>query len=145
MLPSRGDQLVRRRIDVDGGRDPTDGTILCVASPWHSNVPSGKPRGGHRDVAIQLLFPLFHHRCLLMPRIWRPTIDRVSLPFLLLLLCFRPFAPWSLSNLGRGDCCVRRFIARLLILLCGVIYGCFCDLSCLYRDVSRNGIDLISI
>lgn len=29
--------------------------------------------GGHRDVAIQLLFPLFHHRCLLMARIWRPT------------------------------------------------------------------------
>lgn len=81
--------------------------------------------GGHRDVAIQLLFPLFHHRCLLMPRIWRPTIDRASLPFLLLLLCFRPFAPWSLSNLGRGDCCVRRFIARLLILLCGQFMDAF--------------------
>lgn len=43
VLPSRDDELVRRRIDVDGGRDPTDGTILRMASPWHSNVPSGKP------------------------------------------------------------------------------------------------------
>lgn len=33
VLPSRDDELVRCRINVYGGRDPTDGTILCVASP----------------------------------------------------------------------------------------------------------------
>lgn len=45
MPPSRDDELVRRRIDVDGGRDPTDGTILSLASPWHSNVASGETGG----------------------------------------------------------------------------------------------------
>lgn len=61
VLPSRDDEPVRRRIDVDGGRDPTDGTILCVASPWHSNVASGKAEGfqWHRDVADCHAFPLF--------------------------------------------------------------------------------------
>lgn len=34
----------RRRIDVDGGRDPTDGTALSSLrlSPRHSDVASGK-------------------------------------------------------------------------------------------------------
>lgn len=97
MLPSRGDQLVRRRIDVDGGRDPTDGTILCVASPWHSNVPSGKPRGGMAPRRRHSTTFSFVSSSLPVDvaRIWRPMIDRVSLPSLLpsfLLLCFRPFA-----------------------------------------------------
>ena len=62
VLPSRDDELVRRRIDVDGGRDPTDGTILRMASPWHSNVPSGKTyRGAPRRRRIVERFSSF--RC----------------------------------------------------------------------------------
>lgn len=82
MLPSRGDQLVRRRIDVDGGRDPTDGTILCVASPWHSNVPSGKPGGGTARRRHSTTFSFVSSSLPVdVPRNSRPTIDRLlSLP-----------------------------------------------------------------
>lgn len=57
MHPSRNDELVRRRIDVDGGRDPTDGTILSPASLWHSNVASGKARGFPRPSGTSATTP----------------------------------------------------------------------------------------
>lgn len=73
-------------------------------------------RGGewHRDVAIQLLFPLFHHRCLLM---WLESGVQRLIGFLS-LPCFLP------SSFCVFDLLLRS-LSNLIVAFAGLLRGCW--------------------